>query len=168
MAVRHRLIQASPAAVWDVLADGDRYVEWVVGPSEVVPKAGQWPQVGATIAYEVRLGPVRLNNESVVRHCVEGSVLELEAKAGRLGTARIAIELRPWGEQCLVIVDEHPLRGPGGLLHNVGVEALIQVRHRAMLARLAKLCESEAGEQCRPDPAETTGSVDFGPGAGRA
>ncbi|WP_217139756.1 SRPBCC family protein [Streptomyces sp. AC627_RSS907] len=168
MAVRHRLIQASPRAVWDVLADGDLYVRWVVGPSKVVPKSGPWPRVGATIAYEVRLGPLRLNNESVVRHCVEGSQLELEAKAGRLGTARIAIELRPWGEQCLLIVDEHPLRGPGGLLHNVGLEAFLQVRHRAMLARLAELCESQAGDQCRPDPANTAGSVAFGPGAGRA
>ncbi|MFF9268154.1 SRPBCC family protein [Streptomyces rochei] len=166
MAVRHRLIQASPQAVWDVLADGDRYVEWVVGPSDVTPQSGRWPQVGATIAYEIRLGPVRLNNESVVRRFVAGSELEIEAKAGPLGTARIAIELRPWGEQCLVIVDEHPLRGPGGLLHNVGVEALIQVRHRAMLARLAKLCE--AGDGCRPDPADSTGSVSFGPETGRA
>lgn len=82
-----------------------------MGPSEVTPRAGQWPQVGATIAYEVRLGPLRLNNESVVRRCVPGSELELEAKAGRLGTARIAVELRPWGEQCLVIVDEHPCAG---------------------------------------------------------
>ncbi|WP_395576456.1 SRPBCC family protein [Streptomyces sp. BK79] len=169
MAVRHRLVQASPAAVWDVLANGDLYVEWVVGPSEVTPKSGQWPQVGATIAYEVRLGPLRLNNESVVRRCEEGSVLELEAKAGRLGTGRIAIELRPWGENCLVIVDEHPLRGPGGLVHNAAVEALIQVRHRAMLARLAKLCEAQAGDRCGPDPtADSAGSVEFGPGAGRA
>lgn len=168
MAVRHRLIQASPQAVWDVLADGDQYARWVVGTSDVTPKSGRWPQVGATVAYEVRLGALRLDNESVVRRCVEGSELELEAKAGKLGTARIAIELRPWGEQCLVVVDEHPLRGPGGLLHNVGVEALIQVRHRAMLARLARLCESEAGDQCRPDPAESAGSVRFEPGAGRA
>jgi hypothetical protein len=166
VAVRHRLIQASPQAVWNVLADGNQYVEWVVGPSDVTPRSGQWPQVGATIGYEVRLGPVRLNNESVVRRCVAGSELEIEAKAGRLGTARIAIELRPWGEQCLVIVDEHPLRGPGGFVHNVGVEALIQVRHRAMLARLAKLCES--GDGCRPDPADTGGSVRFGTGTGRA
>ncbi|PPS78415.1 SRPBCC family protein [Streptomyces sp. MH60] len=168
MAVRHRLIQATPEAVWDVLADGDLYVEWVVGPSEVTPKNGQWPEVGATIAYEVRLGPLRLNNETVVRRCVPGSELELEAKAGRLGTARIAVELRPWGEQCLVIVDEHPLRGPGGLLHNVGVEALIQVRHRAMLARLANLCESQAGGRCRPDPPDAVGSVEYRPGTGRA
>ncbi|NED07186.1 SRPBCC family protein, partial [Streptomyces sp. SID6648] len=72
------------------LADGDAYVQWVVGPSKVTPRDGRWPQVGATIAYEVRLGPLLLDNESVVRRCVEGSVLELEAKAGRLGTARIA------------------------------------------------------------------------------
>ncbi|MFD0312995.1 SRPBCC family protein [Streptomyces flavalbus] len=166
MAVRHRLIQATPEAVWAVLADGGRYVEWVVGPSNVTPEAGHWPEVGATIVYQVRLGPVRLRNESVVRRCEPGSVLEIEAKAGRLGTARIAIELRPWGEQCLVIVDEHPLRGPGGLLHNVGVEALIQVRHRAMLDRLAKLCE--AGDGCRPDPADTEGAVEWGTGTGRA
>ncbi len=99
---------------------------------------------------------------------VEGSLLEIEAKAGRLGTGRISVELRPWGEQCLVIVDEHPLRGPGGLMHNVGVEALIQIRHRAMLARLAHLCEAEAGGQCRPDPSDTAGSVGYGHGGGRA
>jgi hypothetical protein len=130
--------------VWDVLADGHRYAEWVVGTSESHPVRGQWPRTGAAIRYEVRLGPMRLNNETTVRYCEEGSRLELEANAGPLGTARIAIELRPWGEQCLVIVDEHPLRGAGGRVHNVGFEALIQLRHRAMLARLARLCEAEA------------------------
>jgi hypothetical protein len=130
--------------VWDVLADGHRYAEWVVGTSESHPVRGQWPRTGAAIRYEVRLGPMRLNNETTVRYCEEGSRLELEANAGPLGTARIAIELRPWGEHCLVIVDEHPLRGAGGRVHNVGFEALIQLRHRAMLARLARLCEAEA------------------------
>ncbi|MFB0617696.1 SRPBCC family protein [Streptomyces sp. AGS-58] len=141
MAVRHRLIKADPAAVWEVLADGNRYADWVVGTGESHPKEGQWPQVGASIAYEIPLGPVRLANETVVRHCEEGSRLELEIMAGWLGTARFSIELREWGEHCLVIVDEHPLQGAGALLHNVGVEALIQVRHRSMLARLARCCE---------------------------
>ncbi|MET9831196.1 SRPBCC family protein [Streptomyces sp. NPDC006385] len=144
MAVRHRLIRVSPSAVWAVLADGSRYAEWVVGTSRSRPVHGQWPQRDAAIRYEVRLGPAQLVNETVVRHCEEGVRLELEAHAGALGTARIAIELRPWGEYCLVIVDEHPLRGAGGRLHNVGFEVLIQLRHRAMLARLARLCESEA------------------------
>ncbi|WP_333773731.1 SRPBCC family protein [Streptomyces sp. IBSBF 3136] len=143
MAVRHRLIKTSPATVWEVLADGRRYSEWVVGTDSSEPRKGQWPQEAASIAYQVKLGPLKVGNETVVRHCVEGSVLELEAHAGPLGTARIAIELRPWGEHCLVIVDEHPLQGAGGALHNLGFEVLIQLRHRAMLARLAKACEGE-------------------------
>ncbi|QFR02307.1 SRPBCC family protein [Streptomyces phaeolivaceus] len=144
MAVRHRLIKVSPAIVWDVLADGTRYAEWVVGTSATEPVRGQWPQRDSAIGYEVRLGPLRLTNETVVRHCEEGSELGLEARAGALGTARISIELHPWGPYCLVIADEHPLQGVGGALHNVGVEALIQLRHRAMLARLARLCEARA------------------------
>lgn len=144
MAVRHRLIRVSPSAVWDVLADGHRYAEWVVGTSRSEPVRGDWPQTGAAIRFQVRLGPIRLVNNTIVRRCEEGAGLELEAHAGVLGTARIAIELRPWGEQCLVIVDEHPLRGAGGRLHNVGFDALIQLRHRTMLARLARLCETVA------------------------
>jgi hypothetical protein len=147
VAVRHRLIKASPAAVWEVLADGSRYAEWVVGTASSRPQLGQWPQKEASIGYQVRLGPFRLGNETVVRRCQEGSALELEAHAGFLGTARIAIELREWGRHCLVIVDEHPLQGAGGALHNWGFEALIQLRHRAMLARLANACED--GERRR-------------------
>ena len=146
MAVRHHLIRTDPRSVWAVLEDGTRYADWVVGTSESKPVRGHWPQLGSAIGYEVRLGPLKLHNESVVRHVVPGELLELEAKAGPLGTARVAIEVRPWGDQCLVKVDEHPLRGAGGLVHNVAVEALIQIRHRAMLARLAHLVESEAAE----------------------
>lgn len=45
--------------------------------------------------------------------------------------------LLPRGEDTLVTLGEHPLRRPGGLLHNGVVDALARVRHRAMLARLA-------------------------------
>ncbi|MFJ9038589.1 SRPBCC family protein [Streptomyces sp. NPDC102406] len=148
MARRHRVVEASPAAVWAVLADGSRYADWVVGTSSSHPVRGQWPEVGAALEYEVRLGPLTLTNETVVRHREEGTLLELEAKAGPLGTARISLQLRPWGENTLVTVDEHPLHGAAGALHNFGVEAVIQLRHRPMLARLARVC---AAEQADPD-----------------
>ncbi len=135
--------------MWAVLADPESYVRWVVGPCEVTPQRGRWPEVGATIHYEMPVGPARLSNETVVRRCEEGSVLELEAKAGPLGTGRIALELRPWGDDCLIFVDEHPLRGPGGALHNTAVELFIHLRHRAMLARLAHLCEERDGRKPR-------------------
>lgn len=143
MAVRYRLVKASPRTVWSVLSDGGRYTEWVVGTSASRQTRGRWPEVGAALSYEVRLGPVRLVNETVVRRSEEPTALELEAKAGALGTARIAFELRSWGEHCLVIVDEHPLGGAGGLMHNAAADVVIQLRHRAVLARLARICEAE-------------------------
>ncbi|WP_372348448.1 SRPBCC family protein [Streptomyces sp. KL116D] len=143
MARRHRMIKASTSTVWDVLCDGNRYADWVVGTSSSRPVSGTWPEVGAILEYRISLGPARLTNETVVRHCEQGTLLELEAKAGPLGTARISLDLRPWGEHCLVTVDEHPLHGAAGALHNVGVEAVIQLRHRSMLARLARVCEAE-------------------------
>ncbi|QKW30673.1 SRPBCC family protein [Streptomyces seoulensis] len=149
MAVRHRLIRTSPEEVWTVLADGSRYADWVVGTAQSRPLRGQWPQLDSAIEYEVRVGPLRLTNQTIVRNHEEGSLLELEANAGFLGTARIAIEVRPWGEHCLVVVDEHPLQGAGGLVHNMAVEALIQLRHRPMLARLAKVCEGDAEDARR-------------------
>ncbi|MFF2183840.1 SRPBCC family protein [Streptomyces sp. NPDC058155] len=142
MAVRHRLIERPVADVWAVLADGSRYGDWVVGTSESRPKEGAWPEVGSSITYTIRLGRWSASGSTVVRRCEEPGVLELEADSGRLGTARIAVEVRPWGENALVIIDEHPLRGPGGLLHNTAVDTLIQLRHRSMLARLAEAVEN--------------------------
>ncbi|MFD4989218.1 SRPBCC family protein [Streptomyces sp. NPDC058374] len=142
MAVRHQLIGAPPERVWEVLADGSRYSEWVVGTSGSHTERGPWPQTGATIEYDVQVGPWTLANETIVRISEPPRVLELEADSGRLGTARIAIEARPWGDETLVIVDEHPLRGLGGTLHNTVLDSLLQVRHRRMLKRLAEVVEN--------------------------
>ncbi|WP_434587867.1 SRPBCC family protein [Streptomyces sp. A5-4] len=147
MAVRHQLIRSTPEAVWEVLADGSRYADWVVATSHTRPKGSDWPQVGASIEYTVRLGPWKAKGETTVRLSERPRVLELEADSGPLGTARIAIEIRPWGEHTLVIVDEHPLRGLGGALHNSAVDAMLQLRHRSMLARLAKVVENSPRRQ---------------------
>jgi uncharacterized protein YndB with AHSA1/START domain len=144
MAVRHQLIKRPPEAVWAVLEDASRYSDWVVGTSSSRHKDGDWPKTGSTLEYTVSLGPYTAEGETVVRLYEPPRCLELEAKSGALGTARIAIEVRPWGDETLVVVDEHPLRGPGGLLHNTLIDALLQLRHRAMLRRLADVVEREA------------------------
>ncbi|MEU2833524.1 SRPBCC family protein [Streptomyces lavendulae] len=146
MAVRNQLIRRPPQAVWTVLADPNAYGEWVVGPSESTPLDGVWPGVGARLRYTVRLGPWSLDGVTTVRHNEPGTELELEASFKALGTARIFLQLRPWGEETLVVCDEHPLRGIGGTLHNPAAEALLQLRHRGMLARLAKVVERRQDE----------------------
>ncbi|MFI2213111.1 SRPBCC family protein [Streptomyces sp. NPDC020141] len=142
MAVRHRLIERPPADVWRVLEDADRYADWVVGTSDSRPVDSDWPRVGARLEYTVRLGPWTGKGRTTVRRLDPPGWLELEVDSGSLGTARIAIEIRPWGADTLVIVDEHPLRGPGGALHNSVVDAVIQLRHRSMLGRLAEVVEN--------------------------
>lgn len=142
MAVRHRLIRRPPAAVWAVLADGSRYGDWVVGPDTSREAGSDWPELGSTLEYAVRLGPWTGTGKTTVRDVDPPRRIELEAESGRLGTARIAIEVRPWGPHTLVIIDEHPLRGPGGALHNAALDTLLQLRHRSMLARLADTVEN--------------------------
>ncbi|MFJ9597888.1 SRPBCC family protein [Streptomyces virginiae] len=149
MAVRHHLIHAAPAQVWEVLADGSRYADWVVGTSDSRVAHGRWPELGSALEYTVRIGPWTVEGTTVVRRVNAPESLELEVDSGPLGTARVAIEVRSWGDESLVKVDEHPLRGIGGTLHNTVVDALIQLRHRSMLARLATVVEESTSPGTR-------------------
>ncbi|GHG25440.1 SRPBCC family protein [Streptomyces filamentosus] len=141
MAVRIRLVHAAPHEVWAVLADASRYADWVVGTSESHAVDGVWPELGSALEYDVRLGPWTLSGTTVVRRVEAPRELELEVHSGPLGTVRVAVEVRPWGREALVIVDEHPLRGVAGALHNAAFDVLIQLRHRDMLRRLANVVE---------------------------
>ncbi|MGW6986895.1 SRPBCC family protein [Streptomyces sp. NPDC054946] len=149
MAVRHQLIRRPPRDVWAVLADATLYGKWVVGPSESTPLDQLWPEVGSRLRYTVRLGPWSAEGVTTVRHREPSRELELEASFKSLGTARIFLQLRPWGEETLVVCDEHPLRGLGGTLHNSVSETALQLRHRGMLARLARVVEQQPGEVLR-------------------
>jgi len=144
MAVRQQLIERRPEQVWEVLADPATYSRWVVGVADSEPGGGAWPDVGAELAYRVVLGPWTGSGRTTVRRSQAPDALELEVDSGPLGTARIAVEIRPWGRaESIVVLDEHPLRGPAGSLHNVAIDAFLQVRHRGMLGRLAQVVEQE-------------------------
>ncbi|WP_431033249.1 SRPBCC family protein [Streptomyces sp. P6-2-1] len=138
MAVRHKLIERPRDEVWAVLADGARYGDWVVGTDRSWAEEGDWPEAGSSIGYTVVLGVWALSGRTYVRRCEPPAILELEVDSGRLGTARIALDVREWGADTLVVLDEHPLRGAAGLLHNPLADALSQLRNRLMLSRLAK------------------------------
>ncbi|RBY82387.1 SRPBCC family protein [Geodermatophilus sp. TF02-6] len=141
MAVVNVLVQRRPEQVWDVLADGSSYAEWVVGTREIRAVDDGWPALGTRIHYTVGLGPVTLNGSTTVRHVEPGRQLGLEADAQPIGSARIAIDLLDWGDDTVVVLDEHPLRGPGYRLHNTLSDAVLLLRGRPMVHNLARLVE---------------------------
>jgi uncharacterized protein YndB with AHSA1/START domain len=142
VAVVNVLVRRPPEQVWEVLADGHDYAEWVVGTREIRSVDPDFPAVGTSIDYTVGVGPVHLRGRTTVRHLDPGRQLGLEADAGALGTARIVIDVLDWGEDTVVVLDEHPLRGPGYRWHNALSDAFLLVRGRPMVHRLARLVES--------------------------
>lgn len=144
MAVRHHLVRRPREDVWAVLADRSAYADWVAGTSRSHGGTGEWPQEGASLEYDVELGPWSVSGTTVVREQQRPARLALEVDSGRLGTARVDIEIRPWGRDSLVIMDEHPLTGFGGAVHNAAMEAVLHWRHRRMLSRLAEVVEGSA------------------------
>jgi uncharacterized protein YndB with AHSA1/START domain len=144
VAVLNALIERSPEDVWAILEDGHSYADWVVGTRKIYSVDEHWPAVGSQIHYSVGIGSFTMDDFTTVRRVEPKQELELEAKAGWLGTARIAFELRPWGQNTLLIIDEHPLSGPGARWHNTLVEVLLRARNRHMLRRLTEAVKQRA------------------------
>ena len=142
MATVNVLVRRPPEQVWDVLADGSAYADWVVGTREIRAVDEDWPAVGSSIHYTVGLGPLELRGRTTVRVMEPNRRLGLEADGGLLGTARIVIDLVPWGDETVVELDESPLRGAGYRLHNTVSDAILLLRGRPMVANLARLVEA--------------------------
>ncbi|MEU0174854.1 SRPBCC family protein [Streptomyces massasporeus] len=143
MSQNRRLILSSPSEVWDLLSDGRRYGEWVSGTQQVTAADPHWPEVGARLQVRVGLGPLTLDDVCVVRICEPRRRLELEAKADPFGAARIAMNLIPWGEHTLLVLDWHPLRGPGIRMHGLPVDYFVSIRNGMMLTKLARIAVRE-------------------------
>ncbi|MEU8925270.1 SRPBCC family protein [Kitasatospora sp. NPDC048545] len=136
MSVRHVLVERPPETVWRVLADPSQCEQWVPRTARIRSSTGRWPQIGSGLEYTATIGPLRFHGQTVVRINEPRSRLELETFAGRLGSARITVELVAWGAGTLVVMDEHPLHGRCAGLHGPPVALLLHLLHRRALSQL--------------------------------
>lgn len=143
VALLNVLVKRSPEQVWDFLSRGDRYADWVSGTREIRDADDNWPEIGSSIHFTAGVGPLVIKDRTTVRNAEPPRMLELEVHAGRIGTARLVFEIRPWGDQAVVVLDEHPLSGPGAHVHNMLIDLALRFRNRRMLDKLAKLIEIE-------------------------
>lgn len=139
MAVLNVLIERSVEQVWSVLADGWSYSDWVVGTQQIYEVDEKWPAAGSSLRYAIGIGRLSVDDTTTVRIMEPQQRLELEARAGRAGSARISVTVLPWAEHAVVIIDEHPLRGPGARWHSLLVDGALRFRNKQMLRNLDRV-----------------------------
>lgn len=144
MAVNTVNIDAPPAAVFAVLRDGFSYVDWVVGTQKIRDVDPHWPAPGSHLHHTFGIGPLTISDTSKVLAVEPDRMLEMEARAWPAGTARILLTLEPAGSGTRLTIEEHPLHGPGRMVHNPILDLTIKLRNVETLRRLKKLAERRA------------------------
>ena len=104
--------RANRRQVWDVVADGWTYSQWVVGNSRMRAVAADWPTEGTTIRHSIGVWPAVINDETVVERCRPHEEVVLLAKLGPFGAARITLRLQDAGQGRRIVMHEEPVRGP--------------------------------------------------------
>lgn len=141
MATTSRVIGASPAAAYAVLADGWTYGQWVVGTSHVRAVDAQWPAAGSRLHHAVGPWPLVVRDHTQVQECQRGRRLLLTARGWPFGEAEVELILQPEGDGTRLTIRETPIGGVGWLLRNPVGDALIHRRNVESLARFAALAE---------------------------
>ncbi len=148
MSKNQRLLQATPAAVWRVLADGWLYSSWVVGAARVRAVDAHWPAEGATIAHSFGTWPLLIDDTTTVLKSVPNEVMQLRARGWPAGEAEVLLEIAPAPGGCTVSLYEDAVSGPGRLVPKLVRTPILHWRNVETLRRLAMLAEG------RTDPAE--------------
>ena len=141
MSINERVMKATPAQVWAVLADGWLYPSWVVGASRMREVADDWPAVGSTIDHSVGTWPMLLDDLTRVVACVPESRLVLHANARPAGEAEVQMRLEPVGAHTRVEMEEHVTGGPGRFVPEVLTGWGMRQRNDESLRRLAFIAE---------------------------
>lgn len=135
------VIDASPADVWKVLADGWLFPLWVVGASRIRDVEPGWPAEGSRIHHSVGVWPGLVDDHTEVLASEEGKALRLRARAWPIGEVEVFITLAPSGEQSEVTIIEEVAAGPGRVVPATIRNPGITWRNTETLRRLALLVE---------------------------
>jgi hypothetical protein len=138
---------ASRQRVWDVIADGWTYSQWVVGNSRMRAVAPDWPAVGSTIHHSIGVWPLLLDDQTVVLESVPQEQLVLLAKGRPFGKARITLRLFDVeGGGCRIEMAEVPVGMPMGWVPKRVALAAAIPRNRECTWRLAAIAERRVSD----------------------
>ncbi|UXA16107.1 SRPBCC family protein [Mycobacterium sp. SMC-4] len=140
--VVERDTSASRQQVWDVVANGWTYSQWVVGNSRMRAVDPNWPKPASTIHHSIGIWPALINDSTVVDSCDPGRELVLIANGRPFGKARITLKLHDLpGGGCRIEMSEIPVTAPMRWLPQSAALALVYPRNRETTWRLAAMAE---------------------------
>jgi hypothetical protein len=139
--VVRRTINALPAQVWAVLADGWLYPTWVVGASRMRDVESSWPAPGSKLHHSVGAWPLLLDDRTEVIGAEPQKQLRLKAHGWPAGAAEVLIVLVPSGAGTEGTIREDAVAGPAKLVPAPLRQAAVLPRNREALRRLAFLAE---------------------------
>jgi uncharacterized protein YndB with AHSA1/START domain len=141
VSVTTRIVEAEPAKVWEVLADGWLYPLWVVGATRMREVDEDWPAPGAELHHSAGVWPLVIDDSTEVLEVTPGESLRLRARGWPAGEAEVVITLSARGEHTHVELREDAVSGPGRLLPAPLRSPVIGWRNTETLRRLAAIAE---------------------------
>ena len=139
MATNCREMPAVPEQVWAVLADPEKYSDWVVGTKEIRGSEGGWPAKAARFHHTVGVWPFHLRDQTTVVESDRPHRLVLQAKVRPIGSARIALDLSPSASGTQVAMTEEPSTPSIARMARRLFDPVIYVRNGEALRRLESL-----------------------------
>jgi uncharacterized protein YndB with AHSA1/START domain len=137
-----RVVNAEPAEVWAVLADGWLYALWVVGAARMREVDDTWPAVGARLHHSVGTWPMLVDDTTSVLEVEPGRRLKLRARAWPAGEGEVELRVDATPGGTTVTMAEDAVSGPGVLVPKPLRDPMLRWRNVEALQRLALLVEN--------------------------
>lgn len=146
MAFTAREIEASPAAVFAVLADPETYPRWLISASDIRHYDHNWPSPGTKFHHMVGVKPFVIPDSTEVIDVEPDRRLQLRVRARPLVVADVVFELVGDDERCVVTLDEKPAFRPFTDLLRPMVDPLLHARNHRSLRRLADVVAERSAQ----------------------
>ncbi|SCL30063.1 Uncharacterized conserved protein YndB, AHSA1/START domain [Micromonospora inyonensis] len=148
MAIVEKVIGAPPEQVFDVLADGWTYSDWVVGTTHMRDVDDGWPAVGTRLHHRAGPWPFSLTDTSTVLVCEPPRRLVILAGLWPAGEATVVFALEPVGPDATrVRLAEDFTAGPLRWVRNKVNDLVLKQRNKETLNRLADIATRQKGDR---------------------
>jgi hypothetical protein len=149
-----RVLHCTPEDVFEVLSDGWLYPVWVVGASRMREVDETWPMAGAELHHSFGVWPALIDDKTIVEQFVPGKMMVMRARGWPIGEARVTIDVKPRGDECVVRIQEEAIAGPGRFVPEALMDIGLHWRNNETLHRLAYLAEGTASRRTVATTAE--------------